>query len=270
MILSYKKNPKSSEFILQVEKLFSFVLHNDKERINKIKNYVSEKLQNIYEKDLTEINNKRQYIEKILQDNYWEDLTFDSIEFMVKEISPLIKYYEKDPKKLINIDKPDQLLSITNIDYILKEDPKFIKFISTNSLLAKIKDGFGITSDELLELEREFMELNPNYNIYYVQKKMQKDFMQFIREMIGISDNKELPDPQLAIKEQFDKCVIKSGKYNAKQIEYLQMLKEVFSQRKRIDLPDFAEDPLKGAYPRLFDLIALQDIVYKCKNIKMV
>ncbi len=270
MILSYKKNPTVSEFILQAEKLFSFVLHNDKERIDKIKNYVSERLQNIYDKDLTEINNKRQDIEKILQDNYWEDLTFDSIEFIVKEISPLIKYYERDPRKLINIDKPDQVLSTFRVDYIVKEDPRFVEFISTNPLLAKIKDGSGITSDELLELERDFMELNPNYNIYYIQKKMQKDFMQFIREMIGISNNQELPDPQLAIKEQFDKYIINSGQYNAQQIEYLQMLKEVFAQRKIIGLPDFAEDPLKGAYPKLFDLTALQDIVYKCKNIKMI
>lgn len=270
MILSYKKDPKISEFILQVEKLFSFILRNDKERIDKIKNYIFEKLENILDKDLTEINNKRTAIGKILQDNYWEDLTFDSVEFIIKEIAPLVKYYEKDPRKLINIDKPDQVLNTFRVDYITKEDPKFVEFISTNPLLAKIKDGSGITSDELLELEREFMELNPNYNIYYVQKKMQKDFLVFIREIVGIANNKALPDPQIAIKKQFDDYIIASGNYSAKQIEYLQILKEVFAQRKRIDLPDFAEDPLKGAYPKLFDFTALQNIVYKCKTIKMM
>ncbi len=270
MILNYKKDPKVSEFILQVEKLFPFILHNDKEKIDKIKNYVFEKLENILDKDLTEINNKRGDIGKILQDSYWENLTFDSVEFIVKEISPLVKYYERDPKKLITIDKPDTVLSSFRVDYIVKEDPRFIEFISTSPLLAKIKDGSGITSDELLELEREFMELNPNYNIEYVQGKMQKDFLVFIREIVGIANNKTLSDPQITIKKQFDDFIIKSGNYNAKQLEYLQILKEVFAQRKRIDLPDFAEDPLKGAYPKLFDLTALQDIVYKCKTIKMV
>lgn len=78
-------------------------------------------------------------------------------------------------------------------------------------------------------------------------------------------------DPKTLIEREFDNYVMnKNEHYNAQQIEFLQLLKKVFADRKRIALEDFAKDPLKEERPlEKFQISELQEIVARCNKIKI-
>ena len=270
MVMVAGKDPKITPFILQVEKLFYAIVTNKLDLIEKIKQYVQVKLSNILIKEskINEIRNKREIIIKVLQDTYWETLTFEKVEIILKELSPLMKYFEEEIGEPIQVDKPDEIIAITRFVIDIKEDPKLAEFVKNNPIIKKIKDGEGINCIELRDLEKELSKLNPFYTINNMQQNLRKDFLVFLHEIIGLTLEY---DPRVLIEREFDKHIIDCTFYNSKQIEFLQMLKKVFVIRKFIELKDFAKDPFKEDNPvELFNgADELKKIVVKCQQIKM-
>jgi len=268
MIINQGKNPNVSSFTLQVEKLFKFILEDDAGRIIRIKSYVIEMLENILRKiNLSDIKAKEKQIIEAMQEKFWDDITFEKVEFIVKELAPLMVHYEKETGRIIQIDKPDQILLISEVENEIKEDPKLKEFVEKNALLKKIKNGEGITSKELVELERLFTELNPAYTIENVQKILKKDFLVFIHQIIGLTQEY---DPKELIEREFDKQIIEVNHYNDRQIDFLRLLKKFFADRKHVELKDFAEDPLGELNPSdRFSYEQLKTIKKRCDKIRM-
>jgi type I restriction enzyme R subunit len=263
------KNPLISSFILQVEKLFRAILDNDQDKIYEIREYVKEKMQNILQKDnLEHVQEKREYILKVFQEQFWDELTFEDVEFMIIELAPLMIYYEKNPKRILQVDAPDLVLRVEDFKKEVKEDEELKKFLETNPLVNKIKKGEGITPIELLTLEKQLSALKPEITIDNVQRIQKIDFLLFIRNILGL---KQEYDPRILIEREFDKYIIdKSHHYNSEQIKFLQILKKVFARTKHIELKDFTVPPLSNERPLdKFQPSQLQDIVKKCNKIKM-
>ena len=78
-------------------------------------------------------------------------------------------------------------------------------------------------------------------------------------------------DPQEMIEREFDKHIIEANKnYTSSQIEFLELLKKVFSRTKQIKIEDFAEPPLSNDRPLdKFQVAELEKIVTKCGKIRM-
>ena len=267
--LNPSKDPLITSFILQVEKLFGYILDENMDKIYGVKEYVKEKMENIMQKDhLESVQEKREDIMKVFQDAFWDELTFDDVEFMLKELAPLMVYYEKNPKRMIQVDAPDMVLREEIAPYKVKEDEVLKKFLETNSLIRKIKDGEGITSTELLKLEAQLMELKPEITIENVQRIQKMDFLLFIHKILGL---KQEYDPQVLIEREFDSHIIgESHHYNSEQIKFLQVLKKVFARTKHIELKDFTVPPLSNERPLdKFQTSELQKIVVECNKIKM-
>ncbi len=263
------KNPLVSAFILQVEKLFKHLLDEDMDKIYEVREYVKEKMENILQKDnLEHIQEKRDDILSVFQDQFWEELTFDGVEFMIRELAPLMVYYEKNPKRMLQVDAPDIVLKIEEFKKEVKEDPELKRFLETNSLIKKIKDGEGITPIELLKLEEQLGELRPEITIENVQRMQKIDFLLFLRKIIGL---KQEYDPHVLIEREFDKHILdKNQNYNSEQIKFLQVLKKVFARTKHLELKDFTVPPLANERPLdKFQTSELQRIVVECNKIKM-
>ena len=263
------KNPFVSSFILQVEKLFKFILDNDKDKIYDMREYVEEKMENILQKsNLEAVQEKKDDILKVFQENFWNDLTFEDVEFIIIELAPLMVYYEKNPKRMLQVDAPDLVLKVENFKKEVKEDEELKKFKETNHLINKIKKGEGITPAELLKLEEQLRTLRPEITIDNVQRIKKIDFLLFIRE---IFDLKQEYDPRVLIEREFDKHIIeKNQNYTSEQIKFLQILKKVFARTKHIELKDFTVPPLSNERPLdKFQPSQLQKIVVQCNKIKM-
>lgn len=268
MIFNQGKNVNIPSFILKVEKLFGYVLDSKRDQIDDIKLYAQEMCRNILHRDnLTEIKENRDNIISVLQEDFWEDLTFSGIEFLVMHIAPLMKYYEPDPKKIIQIDAPDIVLLRETYEKEVKEDEELKNFVNENPLIKKIRDGEGITSRELVELELQLSSLRPGLTIENVQKYQKIDFLSFLRKIIGL-ENKY--DPKELIEYEFDQYILAKTEYNSKQLGFLLVLKKVFANRKRIELSDFAKPPLANEHPLdSFQVEDLKVIIEKCNKIKM-
>ena len=263
------KSPLIASFVLQVEKLFKFILDDDKEKICKIQKSIEEKMKNILQKDnLDAIQEKKADILKVFQESFWDELTFEDVEFIIIKLSPLMIYYEKNPKRMLQIDAPDLVIKVKEFKKEVKTDEELIKFLENNPLVNKIKNGEGITPTELLELEKQLSVLRPEITIENVQRIQKIDFLLFIRDILGL---KQEYDPQVLIEREFDKHIIeKNQNYNSVQIKFLQILKKVFARTKRIELKDFTVPPLSNERPLdKFQALQLQEIVVKCNEIKM-
>ncbi len=263
------KDPLVTSFILQVEKLFACILDENMEKIYDIREYVKEKMENILQKDhLESVQKKREDILKVFQDSFWDELTFEDVEFMLKELAPLMVYYEKNPKKMIQVDAPDLVLRVEYFKKEVKENEELKKFFETNPLIKKIKDDAGITPGELLNLEKQLRSLRPEITIENVQKIQKIDFLMFLRKILGL---KQEYDPQVMIEIKFDEHIIeKNQHYNSEQIRFLQVLKKVFARTKHIELKDFTVPPLSNERPLdKFQTSELQKIVVECNKIRM-
>jgi len=269
MALNPSNSSLVSSFILQVERLFKHIVDNDNEKIFKVMEMVREKMDNIIQKDHLEIiQEKRENIIKVFEDTFWDGITYDDVEFIIIELAPLMIYYEPNLKRILQVDAPDLVLSVKKFEYEVKEDKELKLFINTNPILAKIKDGKGITSSEILKLEKQLMQIRPEITIENVQRIQKTDFILFLRKIIGMSQDY---DPREMIEREFDKHIIeKNQNYNPVQIGFLDVLKKVFSRAKHVELEDFALPPLSNESPLdKFQLSELQKIVSKCNKIRM-
>lgn len=266
--LNSGKDPQVMGFILQVEKLFGYILDENNEKICETREYVHEKMENILQKDhLESVQEKRDNIMKVFEDTFWDGISFEDVEFILKELSPLMVYYETNPRKLIQVDAPDLVLSVERFEHEVKENEELQIFFKTNPLIQKIRYE-GITSSELLELERQLNKIRPEITIDNVQRIRNIDFILFLRQIIGISQDY---DPREMIEREFEKHIIEKNKnYNSAQIQILQLLKKIFARSKHIELKDFTEPPLSNERPLdKFQTSELKKIVENCAKIRM-
>jgi type I restriction enzyme, R subunit len=265
LIYSKSENSKIYTFVLKCIRLFEAIKNEDKDKIWEIQEFTKERLENIWGGNLEVIKEKDEEIKRVLGDEFWESLTFEDVDFLIKEIAPLMVYYEKERKRMLRVNAPDYVVNIEKVKHEIKENPDFTSFLYSNKLMKKIKEGEGVTSKELLEIEKQLSKLNPSWTIENIQKKM--DFVVFLRNLLEI---KELPDPQEMIKWEFDKLISNRNQhYNSEQLKFLRYLRDVFIRAKHIELKDFAEHPLTEERPLdLFNPEQLREITVKCNNLR--
>jgi len=267
LIYSKTDNSKVYAFVSQCVKLFDAIKEHDNDKILKVKDFVQERVENVWEKGLEIVQAKSEDLKKVLGDKLWGDLTFEDVDFLIREIAPLMIYYEKARKKMLRVDAPDVVLKVEEVKHEIKENPDLVEFIDKNKLIKKIKSGEGVTSDELLDIEKKLSSLNPTWTIENLQNILKIDFVIFLRQIIGLKD---MPDPEEMIKMEFDKYVLSRNEhYNADQLKFLRLLKEVFVRTKHIELKDLAKHPLTEERPLdKFTLKQLEHIIEKCKELK--
>jgi type I restriction enzyme R subunit len=223
--------------------------------------------ENILRKNLTAIRENRDNIIRVLHEDFWEDLTFNDVEFLVVQIAPLMRYYEPDPNKVVQIDAPDVILLKEKFEREIKEDEELQSFLEANPLIQKIRGGEGITPHELEELELQLSTLRPGLTVENVQKYQNIDFLSFLHKIMGLT---EKHDPKELIEYEFDQYILAKTEYNSRQLAFLAVLKKVFANRKRIELPDLANPPLSNEHPLdYFRIEELKLVIEKCNKIKM-
>ena len=286
LIYSKSENSKVYSFISKCVKLFDLIKEDDRDGIGhptgvplgvglsrstsdvaKIEEKLKERVRNVWDRQLEVVRAKDEDIKRVLGDEFWEDMTFEDVDFLIREISPLMIYYEKDRKKMLRIDAPDVVLNVEKIEMKIRENPNYEYFLNENPFIKKIRDGKGVTSGELLEIERTLTSLNPAWTIENIQNIRKVDFVFFLRGLLSITD---LPDPQEMIKNEFDKFVMgRNEHYNSEQLKFLRFLKEVFVRAKHIELKDFARHPLTEERPLdKFNKEQLVGIVEKCNGLR--
>ncbi len=268
MMLKQGTSSYVTSFILNAEKLFGLILDEEKEKIEGLRVKALEPMiLNVTRRsNLTEIKQKLNELKTVHQDQFWDELTFDGVEFLIKEIAPLMKYYSPDPRKIVQIDALDIITDVQEFERELKEDEELRKLIEENPLVDKLRKGEGLTAEELAQLVDVFQKIKPEINIPNIQQSYGKDFMLFLHEAIGLS---KTYDPKVLVERQFDEYILKNTHYNSKQLEFLNLIKKVFVEQKHISIEDLGKSPLAEERPLdLFEEEQLRVIVVSCNKIK--
>ena len=265
LIYSPSQNAKVYAFISKCVKLFDYIKENRKDKIAKIQEFVVQHVESVWDKNLDAVKQKKDDLIRIQKEQFWEDMTFEDVDFLVREVAPLMIFYEEYRKNLLRINAPDRVIRVGKELMEVKENKEFAGIIEHDALIRKIREGEGVTSYELLQIEGKLKHLNPLFTIDNIQQT--KDFVVFLRELIQL---KGLPDPQEMIKWEFDKFVAsKNEHYTSEQLKFLRLLEQVFIRTKHIELKDFAEHPLAEGRPLdIFSKEQLQVIVQKCNKLR--
>lgn len=201
---------------------------------------------------------------RVMQEKFWKELTFADIDFLIRVIAPLMKYYEPERKKIIRVDAKDYTSDVEEFPMQVREDPD-LEYIKNSSLMKKMTKE-GVTWKELFEIERELRELNSSWTIENIQRK--QDFVLFLRDILNLKD---LPDPQEMIKWEFEKLIVENNKeYNAEQIKFLRLLEKFFAYNKHLTPKDFTVHPLSEENPLdKFSSGQLKEIVKEVEKIRI-
>ncbi len=249
-------------FISHCVDLFKYVKENDAEKLMEEQDFILERVENIWSSNLQVVREKQEQIMRVMQEKFWKELTFADIDFLIRVIAPLMKYYEPERKKIIRVDAPDSTLKIEQFKMPEKEDPE-LEEIKKNPLMQKMAKQ-GVTWKELIEIEKQLKELNSMWTIENIQRE--QDFVLFLR---GILDLKDLPDPQEMIRNEFEKLIVENNKeYNAGQIKFLRLLEKFFAFNKHLTPKDFTVHPLADENPlNKFSQEQLKEIVKEVEKI---
>ncbi|MEM4605946.1 MAG: DEAD/DEAH box helicase family protein [Candidatus Pacearchaeota archaeon] len=255
---------KVQTFISNCIDLFKYIKESDIEGISKVQEFITEKVINVWESDLEAVRKKDEQIKIVLQEKFWQELTFEDVDFLIREIAPLMIYYEKEKRKIIKLDAPDLVLEVENFKMQIKEDKRFEEFKKSVLVQKMIKEG--VTWKELYQISQELAKLNPSWTIENIQKS--QDFVLFLRDILELKD---LPNPEEMVKQQFEEFIIKNNKdYNAEQISFLRMLSSFFAINKHLDKKDFVEFPLAEERPlEKFSREQLDSIIRKVEEIRI-
>jgi len=253
-------------FISHCVDLFSYVKDGDTESLLEEQDFLLERIENVWSSNLQAVRQKHEQIMRVMQDKFWSELTFADIDFLIREIAPLMKYYEPERKKIVRVDAPDLTRSVEDFKMILKEDSS-LEYFKNSSLMQKMAKQ-GVTWKELLEIEKQLIKLNSSWTIENIQNNKKMDFILFLREIL---DLKDLPDPQEMIKNEFEKFIVENNKgYNVEQIKFLRLLEKFFAFNKHLTPKDLTNHPLADENPLdKFSSEQLMKIVKEVEKIKI-
>ena len=251
-------------FISRCVDLFSYVKADDSEAKLQEQDFLMERIENVWSSNLQVVRAKHEKIMKVMQEKFWNELTFADIDFLIREIAPLMKYYEPERKRIIHINAPDMLRSIEEFKMPIREDPD-LEYIKNSELMQKMVKQ-GVTWKELYEIEEELTKLNSAWTIENIQKR--EDFVLFLR---GILNLKDLPDPQEMIKNEFERLIVENNKqYNAGQINFLRLLEKFFAFNKHLTPKDLTSHPLADENPLdKFSSEQLKEIIKEAEKIRI-
>ena len=244
--------------------LFSYAKDSNVEAIHEEQEFILERVENIWSSNLQVVREQQGNIMRVMQEKFWRELTFADIDFLIRVIAPLMKYYEPERKKIIKVDAPDVTRAIETFKMQVKEDPS-LEYIKNTPLLQKMAKE-GVTWKELFAIEQQLRKLNSSWTIEYIQKR--QDFVLFLRDILDLRD---LPDPQEMIKNEFEKLIVDNNQeYNAEQIKFLRLLEKFFAYNKHLTTKDLTIHPLSDENPLdKFSSEQLKAIVQKAEGIKI-
>ncbi len=253
-------------FISHCVDLFSYVKEEDIESLNKGQDFLLERIENVWSSNFQVVREKQDKIMKVIQEKFWRELTFEDVDFLIREIAPLMKYYESERKKIIRVDAPDLTRSVEDFKMHVKEDPD-LEYLKNSSLMKKMAKE-GVTWKELIEIEKQLRELNSAWTIENIQNIRRIDFVLFLRDILNLKD---LPDPQEMIKNEFERLIVENNKeYNAEQIKFLRLLEKFFAYNKHLTPKDLTEHPLADENPLdKFSPEQLKKIVKEVEKIRI-
>jgi len=228
-------------FISNCVDLFGYIKDSNIDGITEVQGFVTERVISVWETNLEAVRKKAEQIKRVLQEKFWRELTFEDVDFLIREIAPLMVFYEKEKKRIVTVDAQDFVLGVQDFKMEIKENEEFEKFKESSLVKKMIKEG--VTWKEIYQISEMLSKLNPSWTLENIQRN--EDFILFLRNIL---DLKALPDPEEIVKREFEKLILENN-YAAEQINFLRILSSFFAINKHLERKDFTTFPLSEERP---------------------
>ena len=221
---------------------------------------------------------EKELIEDILNNGYLAKADEEGLDILVQKIAPLMKYREegikpdqdslnlKDltlEKEYIKFGPANERVTIQK--YRDKVEALIKKLEEENEILQKIKQGQGITGEEIEELADTLAEYDP----YPTEENLQKaydarkvNFLDLIRYIMGIGGLVTFPEK---VSEAFAEFIADHNTFTAKQIQFLQTLQTFIVENGELTKKDLVQEPFtklhENGFLGLFDNKMQQEIL---------
>ena len=251
-----------------------FALKGCRLKISLLKNEDTDDIQMSMAMDINSLPNsisavsaKEKRIKEVLSPVFWKEITIESIDDMVNEFRPLMKYRKPIKDTILTIDEPDDVFVRRFIEYAewkkMASDKYWEAFVSelyqyahTSLALQKILADQPIGPQDLTQLEQLFKQSEYCITLSTLRRAYGRptaEFEQLIKVALGKAT---MPAWETEVTEIFDSYV-RENNFSSNQIRFLQIMKAVIIQKKFITYEDFYSDTFEkafwlGAFERLF------------------
>jgi type I restriction enzyme R subunit len=271
-------------FVLKVERLGLAIVEKNGEEIERLSQDIVEDV-NCLPRSINEVKKKSELLDKICEAPFWKNINYEDYLLLLKDISPLMRYKRPEPIPKIMLDIGDVVQQRKLIEYGPASNPQqeYVKVYKDKiekriQILAKKHPTIKkiINNEEITEKDIQKLEDTLNSpELYITEDTLRKTYGQskgtlpkFIKAILGLY---KFPEPQKIIGEAFNTYMIERSDLNADQIRFLITLKNVFIQKKHIEVADFYEAPFTniGKAPKpLFNDDELREIVAICSRLE--
>jgi type I restriction enzyme R subunit len=209
------------------------------------------------------VNQEEALIRAAQTNHYWAQADEDAFDELVAKLGPLMKFRENNTgQEQTHLDLADELHkkefvefgpqheSVTITRYREMVESLVAELTEHNPVLQKIKNGEPISAEEGNQLADILHEEHPHITeklLRQVYRNRKARLIQFIRHILGIEALKSFPDE---VSAAFDQFIRAHTTLSARQMEFLNLLKNFIIDREKVDKKDLISAPFTVLHPQ--------------------
>lgn len=252
-------------------------LSEEKERFEFLKEYIQTLVREL-PLTINTVAKYKIYIQQVLGAVFWSKITDSDFDELANIIAPLIHFRDtsrnKNLTKLNLIDEivisetitfgpENEAVSISKYKEMVEQ--KINDLILQHPILQKLKEGKGITNEEVEHLAKQLAAIDPyitERTLRKVYKHKKAKFIQFIKHILGLE---LLEDFDVEVHKAVTQFINTHTALTSQQIEFLNLLKSFIIERGSIEKRDLISAPFTIIHPKgirgVFSPIEIKDII---------
>jgi len=195
--------------------------------------------------------------------SYWTKATDDTFDELAEKLSALMKYrdgvQDSGPakfdftdllktKEMVEFGPEHSAVSVSKYREMVEK--LILELTESNPILQKIKEGKEISEDEAQELAAILQDEHPHITedlLKNVYKNRKAKFIQFIRHILGLERLESFPE---TVAKAFDQFIHAHTNLSSRQLEFLNLLKNVILEKETVQKQDLIESPFTIMHPQ--------------------
>ena len=210
------------------------------------------------------VKEHEELIKEAQSDQYWRDSDEASLDELVETLAPVMKFRDRNlwnskpvylnltdtihSKEMVAFGPEQEAVSISK--YRKMVESLIFELVKSNPILQKIQAGREINKSEAELLAETLHEKHPHITedlLRTVYKNRKAQFIQFIRHILGLETLKSFPE---TVSEAFNHFIKQHTDLSTRQLEFLNLLKNVMIDREKIERKDLINTPFTIIHPK--------------------
>ncbi|MDA3809089.1 MAG: DEAD/DEAH box helicase family protein [Spirochaetaceae bacterium] len=239
------------------------ILSEKKEKIEILKDNLIEQIGEL-PLSINTVAKEEELIKDSQSSRYWSDISDETLDLLADTLASLMKFRDKGQegseqvqlnlkdivktKEMVEFGPEHEAVSISKYREMVEK--LILDLTENNKILQKIKNGEEISKKDTESLADLLNDKHPHITedlLRRVYKNRKGKFIQFIRHILGLEILENFPD---SVSNAFEKFIQEHSSLNTKQLEFLNLLKDLLIERESIKRRDLIESPFTIIHPQ--------------------